>query len=200
MKDIAFLMTLLRVFLQAGFTSQTEGIGDAIGLVRKSSSINDENELLKRQKTAKGAGQEDPILTLMRQPEGSEIMLSTNFDQLFDKLLELLSVMLSKTNMIFEDKIIIENTLSILVGTLMFKKDCYSKFIGFQSTKSQTVRNIEEVIVAGLLCPEEKVRADFGSSLNVLSTNLREADTNALPFFLQIVARNFNNIGNRPSR
>ena len=63
-------------------------------------------------------------------------MLSTNFDQLFDKLLELLSVMLSKTNMIFEDKIIIENTLSILVGTLMFKKDCYSKFIGFQSTKS----------------------------------------------------------------
>ena len=117
---------------------------------------------MKRKKTAKGAGKEDPILILMRQPEGTEIMLSTNFDQLFDKLLDLLSVMLSKTNMIFEDKIIIENALSIIVGILMFKKECYSKFTGFQSTKSQTVRNIEEVIVAGLLCSEEKVRADFG--------------------------------------
>jgi hypothetical protein len=155
---------------------------------------------LKRKKTAKGAGKEDPILVLMRQPEGTEIMLSTNFDQLFDKLLDLLSVMLSKTNMIFEDKIVIENALSIIVGILMFKKNYYPKFTGFQSTKSQTVRNIEEVIITGLLCSEEKVRADFGQSLNVLSINLRDDDTNALPFFLQIVARNFNNIGNKPSR
>ena len=63
-------------------------------------------------------------------------MLSTNFDQLFDKLLDLLAIMLSKTNMIFEDKIVIENTLAIIVGILMFKKDCYPKFVGFQSTKS----------------------------------------------------------------
>lgn len=86
---------------------------------------------MKRKKTAKGEGKEDPILALMRQPEGTEIMLSTNFDQLFDKILDLLSVMLSKTSMIFEDKIVIENALSIIVGILMFKKNYYTKFTEF---------------------------------------------------------------------
>ena len=127
-------------------------------------------------------------------------MESINFEQVFDKVLELLSVMLSKTNMIFEDKVIIENALSILVGTLLYKKECYSKFTNFQSTKSQNIRNIEDLILAGLFCSEEKVRTDFGSSLNVLSTNLRESDQNALAFFLKILARNFNSISNRPSR
>ena len=196
MKDQAFLMTLLRVFFQAGFSAQSGGIGDAIGLVRKSSSINDESELQRQKKEVKG----DPILNKMKSPEGIDVMLNTNFDQIFDKLLELLAVMLSKTNMILEDKVIIENALSLLVGTLLYKKDCYAKFVNFQSTKSQTVRNIEELILAGIFCSEEKVRTDFGSSLNVLSVNLREADQNALSFFLRILARNFNSIGNRPSR
>ena len=41
-KDISFLMTLLRVFLQAGFSVQEGGaIGQAIMFVRKSSSIRD---------------------------------------------------------------------------------------------------------------------------------------------------------------
>lgn len=62
------------------------------------------------------------------------------------------------------------------------------------------MRNIEELILAGIFCSEEKVRTDFGSSLNVLSVNLREADQNALSFFLKILAKNFNSIGNRPSR
>ena len=47
---------------------------------------------------------------------------------------------------------------------------------------------------------EEKVRTDFGSSLNVLSVNLRDADCNALPFILGILARNFSTIQNKPSR
>lgn len=38
-------MTLLRVFLQAGFNTQQGEIGDAIRLVRKSSSINEESEI-----------------------------------------------------------------------------------------------------------------------------------------------------------
>ena len=46
LKDLAFLLTLLRVFLQAGFQAQEGGkIGEAIQLVRKSSSIADESDL-----------------------------------------------------------------------------------------------------------------------------------------------------------
>ena len=49
-KDISFLMTLLRVFLQAGFSSQEGGaIGQAIMFVRKSSSIrNDDGSSARR--------------------------------------------------------------------------------------------------------------------------------------------------------
>ena len=65
--------------------------------------------------------QEDPILALMRSVDGIDVMLSTDFNQLFDKLLEILAAMLSKTSLILEDKIIIENTLAILVGILLFK-------------------------------------------------------------------------------
>ena len=65
--------------------------------------------------------QEDPILALMRSVDGQDVMLSTDFNQLFDKLLEILAAMLSKTSLILEDKIIIENTLAILVGILLFK-------------------------------------------------------------------------------
>lgn len=67
----------------------------------------------------------------MKSVDGQDIMLNTDFDQLFDKLLELLAVMLSKTSMILEDKIIVENSLAILVGILLFKKDCFSKFVAF---------------------------------------------------------------------
>lgn len=136
----------------------------------------------------------------MRSVDGQDVMLSTNFDQLFDKLLEMLAVMLSKTSLILEDKIIVENTLAILVGILLFKKDCYSKFVGFQSTKSTVVRNAEELTLAGLLCSEEKIRIDFGSSLGILSVNLHDSEHSALPFFLGVLARNFETIQNKPSR
>ena len=60
-------------------------------------------------------------------------MLNTNFEQLFEKMLQLLSTMLSKSFMTFEDKIIVENALSIFVGTLLFKTDIYPKFTNFTS-------------------------------------------------------------------
>ena len=35
--------------------------------------------------------------------------------------------------MTFEDKVIVENALSILVGTLLFKTEIYPKFLNFSS-------------------------------------------------------------------
>ena len=63
---------------------------------------------------------------LMSSPEGQSIILETDFEQLFNKVLSLLAIILSKTTLIVEDKIIIENSLSIMVGILLFKKDIYS--------------------------------------------------------------------------
>jgi len=51
LKDLVFLSTLLRVFLQAGFQTQESGIGHAIQLVRKSSSIADDKDYLEGGKT-----------------------------------------------------------------------------------------------------------------------------------------------------
>jgi len=62
----------------------------------------------------------------MSSPEGQSIILETDFEQLFNKVLSLLAIILSKTTLIVEDKIIIENSLSIMVGILLFKKDIYS--------------------------------------------------------------------------
>ena len=44
---------------------------------------------------------------LMQSPAGVQIMQSTNFEQLFDKLLQIAALSLQKTNLILEDKIII---------------------------------------------------------------------------------------------
>jgi len=115
------LLTLLRVFLQAGFNSQQGSIGQAISLVRKSSSMNDERDL-----TLKKTTEQENLDKLMSSPDGQAIILETDFEQLFNKVLSLLATILSKTTLILEDKIIIENSLSIMVGILLFKKDVYS--------------------------------------------------------------------------
>ena len=88
-------------------------------LVRKSSSINDETQLPATEK-------KDSFQELMSSPAGQAVMLETDFSALFNKILTVLTILLSKTNLVFEDKIIIENGLSIIVGTMLFKNDTYT--------------------------------------------------------------------------
>ena len=74
-KDIAFLTTLLSVFLQAGFAVTDSQIGSSIQLVRKSSSIHDDDRVPKKKQK-----DEDHLKSLMSSPEGQDIMLNTNFE------------------------------------------------------------------------------------------------------------------------
>jgi len=60
-------------------------------------------------------------------------MLNSNFEQLFDKLMQLLATIMSKATLILEDKIIIESALAIVVGILLFRNDVYARFISFTS-------------------------------------------------------------------
>ena len=69
----------------------------------------------------------------MGSPEGQEIMLNTNFEQLLAKTLELLTTIISKSSLILEDKIIIENSISIMMGTMLYKKELFANFIGFKN-------------------------------------------------------------------
>ena len=70
----------------------------------------------------------------MGSPEGQDIMLNTDFEQLLAKTLELLTTIISKTSLILEDKIIIENAISIMMGTMLFKKELFANFLGFKTS------------------------------------------------------------------
>ena len=135
----------------------------------------------------------------MLTPEGQEIMLDTDFAQLFDKLLQITSTTLSKTTLIFEDKVILHNAVTMLVGILMFKPELYARFTSYQNAGS-AISNSEQLVLAGLLCSEEKVRHDFARSLESLAVNLNSQESNPLHFLLGVQARNFGSISNRPSR
>ena len=55
-------------------------------------------------------------------------------------------------------------------------------------------------MLAGLLCPEEKVRQDFSNGFKALAQNLSTQESSPLNFLLSLQARNFSSISNRPSR
>lgn len=113
--------------------------------MRKSSSITDENDL----HSVGAKTDHDQFVKLMKSSEGQEVMLNTDFEKLFDKVMQILATVLAKPSLIFEDKIVVENALSILVGILLFRKNIYTRFIGF--TAQGKIQNAEQLCIAGLL-------------------------------------------------
>lgn len=67
----------------------------------------------------------------MQSPEGQAVILDTDFEQLFDKVISIIATVLSKATMILEDKLIIGNALSLVVGMLLYKRELYARFIAF---------------------------------------------------------------------
>lgn len=62
--------------------------------------------------------------------------MDTKFDELLEKMLQILTVTVSKTSLILEDKIIIENALSIVVGIMIYNKSLYPRFVEFKNASS----------------------------------------------------------------
>ena len=77
----------------------------------------------------------------MQSPEGMDIMLNTDFEQLLNKVMNVLAVTLVKESLIIEDKLIIENSMAIIVGILLFKRELYERFVGF--SHDSAVSNVE---------------------------------------------------------
>jgi hypothetical protein len=71
--------------------------------------------------------------------------------------------------MIFEDKLIIENALSLWVGCVQYRKELLTEFYEFKQ-ESGSIFNCQQLILSGLLyCNHERVREEFNSALGKIS-------------------------------
>jgi hypothetical protein len=105
--------------------------------------------------------------------------------------------------MILEDKLIIENAMSLLVGCILHKNELLNSFYDFSSASSD-VNSADDFILAGLLfCSQEKVREEFKQSLSCLSlrlatsTKVREAP---LFYLLRLLSNKFSIISEYPCK
>ena len=149
-KQTEFMFTLARVFLTAAFeTDPQKQIGQAVRLTRKSSSIDDNDTVGKKANESK-EHKKHKIQELLKNEFGMEILLSTNYARLQQKILSLIFSLLQQSSFSLEDKIIIENAITIWVGALLYKPELFAEFQAFVQGESTT----EDFILSGLIfCP-----------------------------------------------
>lgn len=99
--------------------------------------------------------------------------------------------------MIFEDKLIVENTLSLMVGCILHKNELLNDFYSFE--------NPEEFVISGLLdCSHERIREDFKSSFGSLARRLTHISPDIkqtpLAFLLKLMSNNFEIISDYPCK
>ena len=104
--------------------------------------------------------------------------------------------------MVFEDKLIIENALSLWVGCILHHNNLFIDFLKFSSPLAPKV---DDFILQGLLnCPYEKVREEFKLSLSLisdkLSSNKSFGENSPLRYFLSLLSDNFNQTSNHHSK
>ena len=104
--------------------------------------------------------------------------------------------------MIFEDKLIIENALSLWVGCVLHRNELFNEFYSFSDNNSK-INNCETLILSGLLfCPYEKVRDEFRQSLSSISLKLSGSGLNSknklkedpLKYLLNLLSKNITKI------
>jgi len=64
--------------------------------------------------------------------------------------------------MIFEDKLIIENALSLWVGCILHNNSLFNDFYTFKGEEDSKIKTCDDFVLNGLLfCSQEKVREEF---------------------------------------
>ncbi len=103
----------------------------------------------------------------MAGPIGEDIISKIDYQSLTTKILTIISQILGKPHMIMEDKLIIENALSLLVGCILHNNKLLNDFYNFSSS---SIASFDEFILTGILyCKQEKIREEFKQSLSCLS-------------------------------
>ena len=143
----------------AAFSTSSSEAYDAVNLIRRSSNV-DESAQDTQVKQENSRFQE--LQKLLTGPIGEQIIEGIDYKALQQKILTLISEILTARkdtgSMSFEDKLIIENALSLWVGCVLHKNELLNDFYAFQS---------DDFILQGLLyCEQEKVREEFKLSLS----------------------------------
>src|SRR4051812_32237115 len=111
--------------------------------------------------------------------------------------------------MIFEDKLIIENALSLWVGCVLHRNELFNEFYNFKGAEEDKIKNCDSLILHGLLfCPYEKVRDEFRQSLSSISlklsgTSFKQSNQlviDPLKYLLRLLSENITLISNYHSK
>ena len=127
---------------------------------------------------------------LMAESFGAEILAETDFSELCNKLLTVVSSIVKRKQYTLADKIIVENSMALWIGCVLYNPELFNEFIQWNSKNLDTPEN--NFVLSGLLfCPEEKIRMDFQNTFASLSLHFSSGENSALSYFLGVVAGNF---------
>lgn len=194
-RQIEFMLTLVRVFLIAAFaTDQNKDIGQAVKLARKSSSIDESDGANKSPQ--KKQENKDKLQELLHGELGMEILLTANYQRLLQKILALIFNIVKQSEISLEDKIIVENAVSVWVGICLYKQELFNEFVKFKSEESTA----HDFILSGLVfCPEDKIKTDFYHGIRSLAKSFDIQKRHLVQtYFMGILGKNFQQVSEMP--
>lgn len=137
----------------------------------------------------------------MAGPIGENIISQIDYQLLTNKIMTIIAQILGKPLMIMEDKLIIENALSLLVGCILHKNELLNSLYAFTSS---SIPSFEDFVLEGLLlCKQEKVREEFKQSLSCLAKSvINVTAVKELPLFylLRLLSDKFSIISDYPCK
>jgi hypothetical protein len=102
------------------------------------------------------------------------------------------SQVLEKEKLLFEDRLIVENALSLWVGCLLHRGELFEEFL---EPSHEGQPKPDEFLLTGLLyCPHEAVREEFRASLSALCSKTRPGSSvspSPLDSTLRLLSSNF---------
>ena len=139
---------------------------------------------------------------LMIEKFGADILNNTDFNQLQGDLLGLVCQIIQKKHFLLEDKFIVENAMALWMGCVLHQPELFKQFAAWKSTNAaSSIKNADEFILGGVLfCDEEKIRQDFCITFTALSRHFSAGEYSPLKYVLGLLAKNFENISDRPAR
>lgn len=196
LKYVAFMLHLLRTFLMAAYSTSDADAYKVADLVRRSSSAKEGPVEEQVEQDASGVGESfKQLAKLLEGPLGMEVLDSVDYPALQAKVLGVIQQVLQKDTLVFDDKLIINNALSLWVGCLLHENGLIKAFV---QSEGQEV-DAERLVLAGLLhCPYETVREEFKESLGALcrrpTSDAVDDGFGALEFTLRLLSQNFSSI------
>ena len=114
-------------------------------MVRKSSSLADEGSTNTSVTSVKEEKELEKLSNLIKGAPSAEILYNTDFELVVKKMLDLIANVLLKKELILEDKLIVENCLSILLGSILYQTELFKHLTYFKGQGS--IKNAQDLIL-----------------------------------------------------